>query len=198
MLAKRPEVHIYVPGIAASDEKVTERDMLGERGENEGGMNGSGYTPGTTPSPPLDGCNPSKKQEKGKEGEREVGATARMRCEWRVNRRLFRGAVKGTREKDDEVGREKAHAGANKPLFSCPESGVGCPRLSKAFTHAFLTRFKAGPQVQTLALARVSPLGTFPKHSHWMIPFPPTPGGLPYRVPQPALRLPGRSLRPPR
>ena len=32
---------------------------------------------------------------------------------------------------------------------------MACPRLSQAFSHAFLTRFKAGPQVQAHSLLRV-------------------------------------------
>ena len=32
---------------------------------------------------------------------------------------------------------------------------MGCPRLSQALTHAFLTRIKAGPQVQVHSLLRV-------------------------------------------
>ena len=47
MLAKRPEVHAYIPGITASNEKRKSREML--RGGNANvGVSGSGYAPGTT------------------------------------------------------------------------------------------------------------------------------------------------------
>ena len=49
MLAKRPEVHIYVPGITASDEKMERKRVAeGEKTSMRWGMNGSGYMPGTT------------------------------------------------------------------------------------------------------------------------------------------------------
>ena len=48
MLAKRPEVHAYIPGITASNEKEKGKRVAERGNATEMGVNGSGYTPGTT------------------------------------------------------------------------------------------------------------------------------------------------------
>ena len=59
-----------------------------------------------------------------------------------------RESVKGVKRGGD------SDAGST-AFSSCPESGMGCPILSQACPHTFLTRFKAGSQVQAHSLLRV-------------------------------------------
>ena len=66
-LVQRPEVHVVLTGLTASNEEM-------RRGKEER-MRRMWAGPGTRPAlhPPLDGCNPSKKertQEEGADGRR--------------------------------------------------------------------------------------------------------------------------------
>ena len=73
MLARRPEVHIYIPGITASNEKEKGKRVAERGNATEMGVNGSGYTPGTTPSPPRR-VQPVEKKRREQEDAKEMGA----------------------------------------------------------------------------------------------------------------------------
>ena len=87
-LAKRPEVHVVLTGLTASNEEIqSERKRRWGKGtEDERQVSGSGYMPGTRPSPPR----PEQPVEKTREQEsaKRAGATARTRCKGRGEKRL--------------------------------------------------------------------------------------------------------------
>ena len=118
-------------------------------------MSGSGYMPGTTPSPPRR-VQPVENQ-RGREG-----AATRMRCQWRANKRYKKERIQRGARKKMKGEMQRGAGGGYSRAFARARSRGGMPQTFPNMRSHILNPLQGGATGEIpLALARGSPLGTF-------------------------------------
>ena len=125
-------------------------------------VNGSGYAPGTTPSP-LDACNPSKKEKEEEGAEWCRGTCTSEKCRGRRKMRIHKNLSGGCKRRVTKGGGREVQGGWNyHELFDVPGVGGGMPQTIPGTHSCILNPLQGGATgAEPLALARGSPLGTF-------------------------------------